>query len=205
DSLATHGDFLRQTSSTTLGQSAHQTLIAAYFWWKKSFRLGPAGVRKTVVADAGGEDLPEPDELARRRGPRAVEAAGDCLVDGLELALVDAAPEGATGDDPRGGMNGEGPCARAGRAGVEGPVPRILAAGDLGALGGEAAVDGIRGLVLGDAELGVLADVGEPPVDYPESLGCDVALRVGADEPDHLIGRIAVVIEHPLARDEGLV
>ena len=98
----------------------------------RSRELRPAGVGKAVVADPGREDLLEAGELARGRGPGAVEAAGDGVADRLELALVDAAPEGAPGDDPRGGVKGEGPGAVARRVAVEDAVPGVVAAGDLG-------------------------------------------------------------------------
>ena len=61
------------------------------------------------------------------------------------------------------------------------------------------------GLFWATLSSGCCADVGEPLVDHLERFGGDVALRVGTDEPDHLVGGIAVVVEHPPPRDEGLV
>src|SRR4029453_2713686 len=75
------------------------------------------------------------------------------------------------------------------------------------AAGVEARVDGAVRLVGGDAAVGVGGDVAHPLVDDVEGhrrLG-EGHGRPGVGEPDDLVGRVAVGVEHALAGGEGLL
>src|SRR5215211_1494424 len=194
------GSMPRPVSSTAIATEVSRRLVGARLW--------TAYVRLRVVAHPGREDLLEPGELGVGRLPRSVQPAIDRLVDRLQRALVDPAPERTAGDDPRGGVERE--LLRAGAVGlvVQDPVPDVVTAGDLGALGREAAVGRQRGLVLVDTAVRVAADVGHPVVDHLERVRSGIELRARGPcvrEPDQLVRGVAVAVEHPLARRERLV
>src|SRR5690606_12980855 len=111
---------------------------------------GVALAGQPVVADTGREDLLQAVHLGRGRLPLPVEALGDGRGDRHEVALVDVAGDRAAGLDARGGVQLEVLRARALGPVVEDAVPHARAAGDLGAVGGQAAVLGQLGCRLGD-------------------------------------------------------
>ncbi len=129
------------------------------------------------------------------------------MLDRLQRALEDAALDRPTRDDSGRRLDLE--CLRAGTCGlvVEDPVPDAVTAREQRPIRAEARVDRLRRLVPGHTKLGMRGDVPHPFVHHLERERRLVEHpgrpRVG--EPDHLVRRIAVVVEHPLTRGERLV
>src|SRR4029434_11061098 len=105
-----------------------------------------ADVGKAPVADALREDRDEARALRVARHPRAVHPSGDRRVDGLEPALEDSALDRAARDSACGAVEREKRRAGARRLVVEDTVPYVVAVRDLGAVGGETAIDRARRL-----------------------------------------------------------
>jgi hypothetical protein len=90
---------------------------------------------------------------------------------------------------------------------VEDPVPDVRAASNLLPLSGEAAVGRELRPVPGHTSPGMPPDVRHPLVDHPERLGCLVerASRTRIREPDDLVRRVAVLVEHAPPLGERLM